>query len=72
MYPTQYSDTLLIALAKARCPEFRDQVQVDHKNATVGPTTLRGRIREGPRYAGPKERELMLTCVEVCRSDDDR
>src|SRR5262249_20625160 len=37
MYLTEYSDYLLLQLARAHCPEFRDKLAVDHKNATVGP-----------------------------------
>src|SRR5262249_44559422 len=37
MYLTEYSDYLLLQLARAHCREFRDKLAVDHKNATVGP-----------------------------------
>jgi len=41
MWLTKYSDRLLELLPRAHCPEFRDRVKIDHKNAQACPTTLR-------------------------------
>jgi hypothetical protein len=51
---TKYSDTLLIFLAKARMPEFRDKSQVD-VNAQVSTTTQAGSLTLDMRNATSEE-----------------